>query len=531
MKRIFKLCALALALSLALAGCGGKKDVKTDSKSETKANVEYSTPITVVSRHLSCKVDGEEKVTGKYPEIVFSKEYQKKYPNLSASIESFNAGWEDSAKLAMQEYASYEVPDYQTGPFVSESSATILRADEAIFSVSTSFYDECGGAHPSHGVGALNFDPKSGELLTIAEVLADEDSFAANLREAMTKEYADIMDEIDSYYYEMDDEPDVFAYMLKNNLYTWNINENGMTIEFSPYEIAPYAYGYLEATLSYEDYPDLIKEEYRITEKPDLSELVGEAEGQTEEVEAEALSEEGETTDSWTLDNPGWDYYVADTQTASAKHISLTEVSKEESDWLDVSAWASDHGFDVADPCYGDDEYSYLTMYADDEDAGYEYTRLRVYPTQTDGIICEYDFNLLSNGPDNNDGICTDRSLFIRYEKIVGDILYVELSHFGYAYEEPKTGYIVAIDLNTNDILFKTEPLTANAGNFQVVDDTIICGYGFTEEDDYLYLLDRFTGERVDSIPLKSAASQMEVRDNTLYVATYNTAYEFKINH
>ncbi len=378
----------------------------------------------------------------------------------------------------------------------------------------------------------LNFDPNTGELFTISDVLGDEEHFAADLREEMGKEYADIMGEIDDYYYEMDDEPDVFAYMLKNNLYTWEINERGITIEFSPYEIAPYAYGYLEATLSYEDYPNAVKEAYRISEASDLTKLVETVDGPTEEVEAEAVQTDlYEDTDSWTLDNPSWDYFVADSQVAADSHISLTEVSKEESDWLDVSTWADENGFDLADPCYGDEEYSYLTMYADDVDAGYEYTRLRVYPTATDGIICEYDFNLLCNGPDNNNGICTDKSLFLRYEKIVGDILYVELSHLGHAYEEPKTGYIVAIDLNTNEILFKTAPLTANCQNFQIVGDTIICGYGFTAEDDYLYLLDRFTGEKVGTIPLKSAPDQMEIKDDILYVATYNTAYKFKINY
>jgi len=62
-----------------------------------------------------------------------------------------------------------------------------------------------------------------------------------------------------------------------------------------------------------------------------------------------------------------------------------------------------------------------------------------------------------------------------------------------------------------------------------VVGDTIICGYGFTAEPDYIYLLDRFTGEKYDSIPVNSAADQFQIVDDTLYVATYNTAYEFSI--
>lgn len=66
--------------------------------------------------------------------------------------------------------------------------------------------------------------------------------------------------------------------------------------------------------------------------------------------------------------------------------------------------------------------------------------------------------------------------------------------------------------------------------NFCIIDDTIVCGYGFTEEEDYIYLLDKNTGERVENIPVNSAAEQFEVVGDTLYVATYNTEYEFNIN-
>ena len=79
--------------------------------------------------------------------------------------------------------------------------------------------------------------------------------------------------------------------------------------------------------------------------------------------------------------------------------------------------------------------------------------------------------------------------------------------------------------------MFRTEPLVANADNFVIVGDTIICGYGFTDEPDYIYLIDRFTGEKYETIPVITAASQFVVVGDTLYVATYNTDYEFDIKH
>ncbi|MBQ8488560.1 MAG: hypothetical protein IJ535_02145 [Pseudobutyrivibrio sp.] len=85
--------------------------------------------------------------------------------------------------------------------------------------------------------------------------------------------------------------------------------------------------------------------------------------------------------------------------------------------------------------------------------------------------------------------------------------------------------------MKTKKLLWRSEPNVSNFNNFKIVDDTIICGYGFTEEPDYLYLLDRYTGDKVEEIKLDSAPYQFEVRDDILYVATYNTAYEFAIKH
>ena len=43
----------------------------------------------------------------------------------------------------------------------------------------------------------------------------------------------------------------------------WTLDYYGLTFYFNPYEIAPYASGMPVAVLTFEEYPDLIKEEYR----------------------------------------------------------------------------------------------------------------------------------------------------------------------------------------------------------------------------------------------------------------------------
>jgi hypothetical protein len=59
--------------------------------------------------------------------------------------------------------------------------------------------------------------------------------------------------------------------------------------------------------------------------------------------------------------------------------------------------------------------------------------------------------------------------------------------------------------------------------------DVIFCGYGFTAEDDYLYQLDKNTGEVIDRLPLKKMPDLMAEKDDRLYVHTYSYDYVIQV--
>ena len=65
--------------------------------------------------------------------------------------------------------------------------------------------------------------------------------------------------------------------------------------------------------------------------------------------------------------------------------------------------------------------------------------------------------------------------------------------------------------------------------NFLVKGDVIFCGYGFTAEDDYLYQLDKNTGEVIDRLPLKKMPDLMAEKDDRLYVHTYSYDYVIEV--
>jgi hypothetical protein len=78
-------------------------------------------------------------------------------------------------------------------------------------------------------------------------------------------------------------------------------------------------------------------------------------------------------------------------------------------------------------------------------------------------------------------------------------------------------------------IVWRSEALICNTENFLILDNVIICGYDFTNENDYLYELDRNNGKVINAIPLKSAPSYMIQKENQIFVRTYNMNYVFNI--
>ena len=96
-------------------------------------------------------------------------------------------------------------------------------------------------------------------------------------------------------------------------------------------------------------------------------------------------------------------------------------------------------------------------------------------------------------------------------------------------YAQPDTCFMFAYDLEDNKLLWRSADQTCNSMNFIVKDNVIICGYGFTSEDDYLYQLDLHTGEILSSLKLKKQPDLLVYQDHMLYVHTYSYNYTIEI--
>lgn len=142
-------------------------------------------------------------------------------------------------------------------------------------------------------------------------------------------------------------------------------------------------------------------------------------------------------------------------------------------------------------------------------------------------FMYKLDFSAFSKAPRVKSGDEDYVGQAVRYAHLVGDILYVQHGHRTYAYSSMgQNAYISAINLKKNEILWTTKPLTCNS-NFIIVGKTIICGYGFTDEPDYVYLLDSATGNRLQTLRVVTGPDMIVKKGNQIHVLTYDMYYIF----
>ena len=121
------------------------------------------------------------------------------------------------------------------------------------------------------------------------------------------------------------------------------------------------------------------------------------------------------------------------------------------------------------------------------------------------------------------------RPFEIMFAQLVGSTLVVELAYNGYAKESGgKNGYVAAYDARTGELLWVSDPLTGNGHEALVAGGSIVTGYGFTAEPDFVFVLDLATGNTEQKIFVKSGPELLRLKGDRLFVRTYDTDYVFR---
>lgn len=121
-------------------------------------------------------------------------------------------------------------------------------------------------------------------------------------------------------------------------------------------------------------------------------------------------------------------------------------------------------------------------------------------------------------------------TLGLTWAAVRDGVLYVTHSnpHFAKT-NHGQNAYVTAIDLAAGKMLWRSDPLVANAHTFALVEGALVTGYGFTNEPDFVFVLDRATGAVTQKLPVRSGPEYIVPKSDQLFVRTYDTDYVFAV--
>ena len=509
----------------------------TGEKTELKLNVVTNK---LTSESMVTPDDGDPFPIGyvQYQEIELADECKAAYPKLSEALDSYNSENEESAMRTLAGMVRDVLNDPYSADYMYSSddhseNTDVVRADDKVLSLGLDYYDWYNGAHPVTYYGGVTFDVATGEQIPLSDVVTDINALPQIICDNL-ESVSDDYEFTDEDYEEM--LPKIEQYVA-DGMIAWTISDTEMQISFDAYALQYYAFGPIFADLEYSKYPDLLVPEYR----PDggssaLTGRVVQTDGKDEKYSDDEIreiweqySDGSEIFSDRYVTTPDWgSAYVADDSEEKLSDVpfELKQIKKE--DMMFADSWANEKGL-VLPGFYRDSEgrYSedgYTFEFLNDADNG----TIAVTYYDDMALTRGYRFDLSSflYTPDPGNEFTT---MYIRYAKILDDTLYVNVAHRTYSADQPDTAYMLAIDIQTGQLRWKSENLVANSDNFLIYKDAIICGYGFTKEDDYFYILSRYTGKILKKTKVKTSPDYFAIDDGKLYVICYDTIYTYEL--
>ncbi len=118
----------------------------------------------------------------------------------------------------------------------------------------------------------------------------------------------------------------------------------------------------------------------------------------------------------------------------------------------------------------------------------------------------------------------------LRFAQATDHTLFVAHTNRNYAKDNKgQNAYVTALDIDTGAIAWRSAPLVANAESFALSEggSAVVCGYGFTAEPDFLYVLDAATGAVRQKLPVPSGPEEIIAKDGRFFVRTYDADLVF----
>lgn len=297
MKKKFLLSAILIS-ALCLCGCNAQITFgdNTDQGSQTGQVSEQDSP------EQNSQENGQEnnvedtQQTSKYLDVSISELYDgeydqvslmygtccqiqldaPEYPALEAAVAQYNSETEQDWLTVMSDLKSWAREDYNAavaegyefyGPYVSEDTMYITRADDKALSAVTANYWYSGGAHGMNGYSAVNFDTQTGKILAVEDVIPNTAALPNALAVEMIEQYPHL-ETVTQDMWSISLEDYLASYLTPEEVddvtpeFTWTLGYEGVTFYFGAYEIGSYADGNQVVVLTYNEYPELFNKEY-----------------------------------------------------------------------------------------------------------------------------------------------------------------------------------------------------------------------------------------------------------------------------
>lgn len=196
-------------------------------------------------------------------------------------------------------YAHGQLPAESWVPFAMDRSVFVSRGDAAVLSFVYDGYTNQAGAHGYTARRGVNFDVEAGRELLFADLAADEQALRDLCLQAM-KEQALSLKESRGLY---DDYEATLPQLIRDG--NWYFSQSGLVIVANAYDIAPYAAGRMEFSISYKSLSGVIHERWQRPAKEivqggmDGSLARDQALGSSESLADLKLAEQGEEIVLW----------------------------------------------------------------------------------------------------------------------------------------------------------------------------------------------------------------------------------------
>jgi len=168
-----------------------------------------------------------------------------KYPELQAALtEDYGEEKLETLKADLFEMidddllARDEVPE-----LCNETKVYALRADSNILTVQEINYWYGGGAHPEESIFATVYNTKTGEKLSLEDVVSSKDRLIDDIKTRLLQDYdPEMFNDLDG---------DLEKYRSGELELNWMVTYNGLDVWFNHYELAPYAAGIIGLHFGY----------------------------------------------------------------------------------------------------------------------------------------------------------------------------------------------------------------------------------------------------------------------------------------